>query len=479
MLHPMAPCPTLFNIFINDIPNIFDDNCNPARVGNMKINCMMYADDLIVISESHKGLQESMNKLEKYCEQWGITVNVSKTKYMISNSKYLANQKYELHFNDVIIDQVKSTKYLGIEFSYDGKMQIAKSDLYKRGLKAYFKLMRSLKPYPTPKISINLFDHLVKPIILYGCEIWSPFNLDYKLMKQPLNKKATFIHDIRVQMPFITKYMETINDIEKLHLKFCKTVLGVHSKTSNLAVYSELGRYPLIIDQMISCLKYLDYIENDSKNEFLKEFVNNLMLDDKMRNNCTLFKFRQQIGKFLNIRLNIYSKGQWKIIRTSLNSHFDRYWNTMVFNDTYDNNKKGGNKLRTYRIIKTNIAYESYLNMRKFEKRKYITQFRVSAHKLKIETGRYNSNNAYINPEDRLCMQCSLNTKEDEFHFLLECEKYKCIRKELFLKCQNDNELFNSYNNQCKFIWLLTTENLKTQNHLGDYFINAFNMRKE
>ena len=102
-----------------------------------------------------------------------------------TGGQYLVNQNCVLHFNGENIDRTESTKYvyLVIEFSYDGNMQIAKLDLYKRGLKAYFKLMRSLKPFPTPKISMNLFDHLIKTIILYGCEIWSPFDLDYKSMK--------------------------------------------------------------------------------------------------------------------------------------------------------------------------------------------------------------------------------------------------------------------------------------------------------
>ena len=56
--------------------------------------------------------------------------------------------------------------------------------------------------------------------------------------------------------------MERTDDIEKLHMKFCKIFLGVHSKASNLAVYSELGRYPLVIDQVIQCLKYLEAILN-------------------------------------------------------------------------------------------------------------------------------------------------------------------------------------------------------------------------
>ena len=76
------------------------------------------------------------------------------------NSKYLVNQNCVLHFNGENIDRTESTKYLGIEFSHDGNMQIAKLDLYKRGLKAYFKLMRSLKPFATPTISINIFDFI-------------------------------------------------------------------------------------------------------------------------------------------------------------------------------------------------------------------------------------------------------------------------------------------------------------------------------
>jgi hypothetical protein len=54
--------------------------------------------------------------------------------------------------------------------------------------------------------------------------------MDYKSMKQPLNEKATLINDMRVQMSFITKYMEGLDEIEKLHLKFCKIILGFTQK---------------------------------------------------------------------------------------------------------------------------------------------------------------------------------------------------------------------------------------------------------
>ena len=44
--------------------------------------------------------------------------------------------------------------------------------------------------------------------------------------------------------------------MKKLHLKFCKRVLGVHSKSTNIAVFGELGRKPLIFQIAILVIKY-------------------------------------------------------------------------------------------------------------------------------------------------------------------------------------------------------------------------------
>ena len=159
--------PTLFNIFVNDIPNIFNHSCDIAKLGNIPISCMMYADDLILLSETNQGLQESMDKLSQYCTQWGLTVNINKTKCMVAIKSNISLVS-KLTYNNEVIEQVSSFKYLGIEFGYNGDDSLSKSDIYKRGLKAYFKLIRTLNPLPKPSMSLHLFDHLVKPILLYG-----------------------------------------------------------------------------------------------------------------------------------------------------------------------------------------------------------------------------------------------------------------------------------------------------------------------
>ena len=78
-------------------------------------------------------------------------------------------------------------------------------------IKAYFKLIRSLKPLHKASTLLNLFDHFIKPILLYGYEIWAPVYLKYKNPTRTLTEKASSTHDLRDQFPYITKYMD-IND---------------------------------------------------------------------------------------------------------------------------------------------------------------------------------------------------------------------------------------------------------------------------
>ena len=90
----------------------------------------MYADDLIVISESYSGLHNAMDKLEDYCTSWSLRVNVSKTKFMITKGSNA--QPCELTYQHDTVEQVNSYKYLGIEFCQDGNTNVTRNDLYKR-----------------------------------------------------------------------------------------------------------------------------------------------------------------------------------------------------------------------------------------------------------------------------------------------------------------------------------------------------------
>ena len=48
----------------------------------------------------------------------------------------------------------------------------------------------------------------------------------------------------------------TAKELERIHLKFCKRLLGVKLSTSNVGIYGELGRYPLRIIRQTRMIKY-------------------------------------------------------------------------------------------------------------------------------------------------------------------------------------------------------------------------------
>ena len=73
--------PILFTLFINDIGDIFDEtSCEPVQLADILVNRLLYADDLILVSESRYGLQNCLKKLQTYCDKWKLKVNTKKTK---------------------------------------------------------------------------------------------------------------------------------------------------------------------------------------------------------------------------------------------------------------------------------------------------------------------------------------------------------------------------------------------------------------
>jgi hypothetical protein len=57
---------------------------------------------------------------------------------------------------------------------------------------------------------------------------------------------------------------------DKINLKFCKFILGVNSKSSNMTVLSELGRFPIYFNIVLSMISYIHRLHYCSSN-LLKE----------------------------------------------------------------------------------------------------------------------------------------------------------------------------------------------------------------
>ncbi len=76
--------PILFSLFINDI---VDELASVKDLGilvsNIRLLLLLFADDMVLFSNSVKGLQDGLDMLHEYCAKWGLTINTDKTKVVI------------------------------------------------------------------------------------------------------------------------------------------------------------------------------------------------------------------------------------------------------------------------------------------------------------------------------------------------------------------------------------------------------------
>ena len=97
----------LLNLFINDINEIFDERfCHPFILGNIKLSNLLYADDLILISETRRSLQSCLDNLQAYCQKWKLTVNNKKTKVMVVEKRQSSAQMHCFSFKKVPLEFV-------------------------------------------------------------------------------------------------------------------------------------------------------------------------------------------------------------------------------------------------------------------------------------------------------------------------------------------------------------------------------------
>jgi exonuclease III len=228
--------PLLFNLYLHDLPSIFNDLCHPVSLHDSKLSCLMFADDLILLSESAIGLQNCLDCLSNYCDKWKLNVNLNKTKVIIFNKGGHNIKKFNFTYKNNQLEIVSNYCYLGITFSSTGNFRLGLESLTDKANKALFKL-KQLDVRDNITTALKLFHSLIVPILRYGCEIWSPFLL------QNVNKDN-----------FLAICDKAI--VEKLNNKYCKYLLGVHKYTSNHAVKGELGSHGLLIGFMCQTIKY-------------------------------------------------------------------------------------------------------------------------------------------------------------------------------------------------------------------------------
>ena len=234
---------------------------------------------------------------------------------------------------------------------------------------------------------LNLFDKLIRPILLYGSEIWG---------------------------------CNTHKCIEMVHIKFLKYVLGLPLNASNAAVLGECGRYPIGIFAELRAVKYWLKVSCMEEDRLPKAALKMQVALDERNKKCWVTGIKEILYKYgFGI---VYLQGNVGCINGFMSQLKERmcfHYCTEWLDDIAQNAR-----LQTYATFKTMLEPERYLFC--IENRLYrkaIAQFRCSCHQFMIEKGRHLN----IPRNERVCTRC--NVLEDEMHVVVNCTKYEALRK--------------------------------------------------
>ena len=241
---------------------------------------------------------------------------------------------------------------------------------------------------------------MVVPILLYGADVWGVYN---------------------------------IKEVDKLHLRFCKYILGVKKQTPNAAVYGELGRFPLSTLCKERAINFWYKIMTNTQSPIYEAYVDQC---NNVISTCWAKRINSIIDHlgFANIRINFDNNFNCvPTLKRRLKDQFIQEWGETI---------NSMPKLVTYCKFKNTFCFEEYLNkLHNNDLRQLLARFRLSSHNLEIETGRYNR----IDRDSRYCKLCNQNRIENEYHFLLCCPKYIEIRRKYL--GSNQWPTVNKFNN--------------------------------
>ena len=151
-------------------PLLEHENC-PTLMDQV-ISHLLWADDLILLALDPKTLQNQLDSLLQYCNEWGLDINMGKTKVIKFNSN---SDHSTFRINGKLVSEVESYCYLGIEVHKNGKFNVARDEIKKKAFRSLYGLKSTLNKTKISFRSLTtLFDSLIKPVALYGAPLWTP-----------------------------------------------------------------------------------------------------------------------------------------------------------------------------------------------------------------------------------------------------------------------------------------------------------------
>ena len=228
----------LFAVFFHDLHEALDvSNKYGLRYKNVHVGSSAYADDVVVLSNTHNGLQCMLNNAVAYSRKWRFTFSAPKSKCVIFGETKQQNkvnsQTRVFQMGECQIEEVQHFVHVGVELcSYFSAEHRTKSRCNKaHGIMASLTSIGVRSDALNPIVANSLWNKIWLSSILYGSEVWYGLTKTEALMLDKLQirklKQMQSLplrtHDALVTVMVKQYSVMTIIEIKKMYF-LCKLI---------------------------------------------------------------------------------------------------------------------------------------------------------------------------------------------------------------------------------------------------------------
>lgn len=372
--------PILFSLYMNDLADVLPGGVN---VANTNVKVLLYADDIVILSDSPNGLQEMIDCLHRYCLTWSLRVNLDKSKIMIFRTGPRVSKNLRWQFGDEPVDIVNNYKYLGVEINYNLS--------FKKHLK---------NKLATAKLAIN--------------STWSSYIKHPKISKS--NKLKIFVTASTSIMFYASQVWgyKKYDDVEKLFKFFIKKMLRLPMNTPNYMLYLETGLDSLYTSTLKLHFTYINKVLQMDQNRLPRILAEHIITQNEMwaKEWSTLCSSLQYPRSNPDLPLSF----EWKTLISALQA---RERNENICN------------------ARNSQFHDLYAQLNYNVMPSITSEYSTHATALLIRArgGLLDLNSKAFRPNSiGICTICNLDASENTYHFIGVCPMYNEYRLSYFKK---------------------------------------------
>lgn len=214
-----------------------------VKVGNWNLEpiymqCLIYADDIVLLADSTRKLQLAINKWNRAIERRGMKINTNKTKIM-KIEKNDTNENTRITCNGKELEWVNNYEYLGTVINKTGTIEQEILNRRDKASKVYYAINKSIiaKKEVSMQTKLRVYKTIYTPVLTYGAESWT-------------------IQD------------KTRSKITASEMKYLRRLVGrtKRDRIRNIITREEVGQQPLIQEVEKRQLQWYGHIVRMSRN---------------------------------------------------------------------------------------------------------------------------------------------------------------------------------------------------------------------